>query len=500
VTEPTAVVRPQSPLRTFYDALHALDESELTAIAEAHARDPGPLVRRFTKSVQVNDLVTKEPFHSGHRADPGEARDAGEVNSTIKFVARLSDGTKQAVMERPDLAFRYVDREISPLRTTGTGRSARRSLDLLLVNANDGLPILAELKIAADKPSYSALVQILALAADLVTQPQLQRLRTHYPDGGFTWPDSGPYVDLYVIAHEVPARGKYRATLLDATRAIVAKLNTDPGFTTSVRRIAYLTSAANDGQLTFTEPASMSRRQKPAALSPSGGAHEALDLTHVLAHVRAVLGDAEGWSAPTTYQGVAVALIDSIWSIGVRYSGVLNVVERYRRLRSEQEADADRDDPVQLIAVIERCGGPADFAEQVRNRQRTSSRSGILKADAVLRAALVLRELHITTPADLQAAAAEDLDALRSRWRAIPGQGSGISLNYFLMLCGMPGVKGDRMIRRFVASALGDANELAVDPARAVALVQAAATRLDVSDRTLDLAIWQHESEQAQAS
>jgi hypothetical protein len=65
------------------------------------------------------------------------------------------------------------------------------------------------------------------------------------------------------------------------------------------------------------------------------------------------------------------------------------------------------------------------------------------------------------------------------------------------MLCGMPGVKGDRMIRRFVAAALGEPNELAVDPARAVSLVQMAASRVGTDDRTLDFAIWQYESQQA---
>jgi hypothetical protein len=155
------------------------------------------------------------------------------------------------VVARPELAFRYVDREISPLRTTGNGRSARRSLDLLLLNANDRLPIVAELKIAGDKPSYFALVLILALAADLITQPQLRRLDTHYPGAGFVWPESGPCVDLYVIAHAAPVTGKYRPRLLDATREIIAKLDADHELAGSVRRIAYLTSAVEHGQLTF---------------------------------------------------------------------------------------------------------------------------------------------------------------------------------------------------------------------------------------------------------
>jgi hypothetical protein len=58
-------------------------------------------------------------------------------------------------------------------------------------------------------------------------------------------------VDLYVIAHAAPVTGKYRPRLLDATREIIAKLDADHELAGSVRRIAYLTSAVEHGQLTF---------------------------------------------------------------------------------------------------------------------------------------------------------------------------------------------------------------------------------------------------------
>ncbi|MGW0436770.1 hypothetical protein ACWDV4_30030 [Micromonospora sp. NPDC003197] len=43
----------------------------------------------------------------------------------------------------------------------------------------------------------------------------------------------------------------------------------------------------------------------------------------------------------------------------------------------------------------------------------------------------------------------------RKLWLAVPGQGSGLSWNYLLMLIGCPGVRADRMDCRFVAAALG---------------------------------------------
>lgn len=236
---------------------------------------------------------------------------------------------------------------------------------------------------------------------------------------------------------------------------------------------------------------------KSGPTQQAGGEYRtATGLDRVLARIESVLGDPAGWPEPTTYESLALAVVDSVWSIGVRYAGVLNVVARYRRLRAETGADADRDTPEDLIAVIDRSGGAAGFADAVQNRQRTSSRNGILKAEAVLRAATVLRNTRIATPDQMRSARLEDVEALRRGWREVPGQGSGLSLDYFFMLCGMPGVKGDRMIRRFIATALGQENELTVDPATAVELVQGAARHLDVTDRLLDFAIWQHESGQ----
>ena len=120
---------------------------------------------------------------------------------------------------------------------------------------------------------------------------------------------------------------------------------------------------------------------EPNRASPDGS-------ERVLAHI-ALLGDPARWETATTYASLALGLMDAVWSIGVRYTGVLNVLHRYRAARRGAGADPDRDTPADLIAFIGSCGGPDTFAAAVNNRQRTSSRNGILKADAVLRVAQV---------------------------------------------------------------------------------------------------------------
>ncbi|MEU2614534.1 hypothetical protein ABZ570_23565 [Micromonospora sp. NPDC007271] len=58
------------------------------------------------------------------------------------------------------------------------------------------------------------------------------------------------------------------------------------------------------------------------------------------------------------------------------------------------------------------------------------------------------------------------------------------------MLAGLPGVKPDRMIRRFVARALDQGD---VAPDAAVCLVEKAAELLNVSSTALDHEIWRHQ-------
>lgn len=212
----------------------------------------------------------------------------------------------------------------------------------------------------------------------------------------------------------------------------------------------------------------------------------------LLEHIK-MLGDPAGWPAATTYRSLALAVIDSLWSIGVRYTGVRNVIARYRAYRSRDGADADQDTATDLADVIDRAGGPEGFAEIVANRQRTSSRGGILKAEAVRIATDVLTDAGIMAIGDLASATPEQLAESRERWTAIRGQGSGLSWDYLLMLSGMPGVKADRMVRRFVADALR-CDEQDVSQADAHSLVTEAASLLGLSVSELDFAIWLHQS------
>jgi hypothetical protein len=217
-------------------------------------------------------------------------------------------------------------------------------------------------------------------------------------------------------------------------------------------------------------------------------------LPAMVASVEALLGSPDSWDTPDGYDSVGLAMIDAIWSIGVRYQSVENVIARYRAERLAGGHDAEADRPEDVRRFIEACGGPEGFALRIRNHQRTSSRNGILKAEAVLHEARILEHESVGVPADLAGASEERLDHLRGRWSGVPGQASGISWRAFCMLVGLAEVKPDRMIRRYVASALGRSGESAVGVEEARDLVMATAAHLGVSPRALDYAIWSYQS------
>jgi hypothetical protein len=217
-------------------------------------------------------------------------------------------------------------------------------------------------------------------------------------------------------------------------------------------------------------------------------------LRAILAAVETLLPSPDRWETASGYDAVGLAVIDAVWSIGVRYQSVENVMARYRAARLAGGGDPEADRPGDVRRFIEACGGADAFAARMGNRQRTSTTNGVLKAEAVLHEARILEDEGVELPADLTGASQERLDQLQERWSTVAGQGSGVSWRAFSMLVGLPEVKPDRMIRRFAAAALGRPRETAVSVEEARDLVLGAAAHLGVSPRALDNAIWSYQS------
>jgi hypothetical protein len=185
------------------------------------------------------------------------------------------------------------------------------------------------------------------------------------------------------------------------------------------------------------------------------------DVKKVVAHVKKTIRDLDVPSTDVAYEYAALPLcvIDAVFSIGVRYETVQKVVKGWCERNGWESArgKASRERTVsEFLALLQPYENRWEemAVEVFQNRQRTSSRSGILKAEAVYRFAKALQKFQVETFAD---ALAQGLHRdVRSAIRAIPGQGTGISYSYFLILAGNPdAVKADRMVLRFIADALG---------------------------------------------
>jgi hypothetical protein len=202
------------------------------------------------------------------------------------------------------------------------------------------------------------------------------------------------------------------------------------------------------------------------------------------------------------YRSLPLCVIDCIYSINASYASTRNVVKRYCEHyhlepywcgryglppKESQESVQSFADKIMDIGV-ERF-----MTDVFQNEQMTSTRSGIRKAEAVLQVAELLIRHRVNYLQDVLKVVS-DPDFERE-FRSIPGQRSGVSFNYFLMLAGSDDLaKPDRMIIRFIEQAVGRK----VSPDEAVTLIQSACNLINVkhpslNPKTLDHVIWEYQ-------
>ncbi|RWA16577.1 hypothetical protein MBRU_07580 [Mycolicibacterium brumae DSM 44177] len=196
---------------------------------------------------------------------------------------------------------------------------------------------------------------------------------------------------------------------------------------------------------------------------------------------------------------LSLAIADAVWSIGANYEKVVVPLVRNKIAAkfgvdhpTIPAADPIGDDPLPVTGLTELS---VDELTVLTNRQRTSTRGGILKADAVLRHAKVFIDHGAITMPE-----AIDLfddttrfDKLDAALRQIPGEGSeGVRRGYLWMLIGQDDlIKPDRMVLRWL-----DHHGVTVEPddARHVVeqLIPHVTQRLDrsVTAWEIDHAIW----------
>lgn len=162
------------------------------------------------------------------------------------------------------------------------------------------------------------------------------------------------------------------------------------------------------------------------------------------------------------YNSLPCCVIDAVFSIGIRYTITRNIVCNFtnklqiKRLRghgntySKIEEQFSNDE---FLKVYEKFDINELTTEFFKSRNRTSPTNGILKSDAVHRFSKVLKDFGVNYLQDVSKIIGND--NFERAIKEIPGQGSGISTQYFYMLAGDDNfIKADRMIIRFIKSCI----------------------------------------------
>lgn len=203
------------------------------------------------------------------------------------------------------------------------------------------------------------------------------------------------------------------------------------------------------------------------------------------------------------YPSVPLCVIDAVFSIGANYVATQNTVRRFCEFFSIPEKSeiyppdtADQLSISEFIKIYDEYGIEGMTERVYQNRQRTSTRMGILKTEAVLRFSKVLSRFGVEYLQDVQKVIGNL--GFEAEIKKIPGQKSGISLRYFYMLIGEKNyIKPDRMITRFVEQVTGKSYS-----AEEITRLFIGACDLLVKDypnltpRMLDNLIWNYQREQ----
>ncbi len=199
------------------------------------------------------------------------------------------------------------------------------------------------------------------------------------------------------------------------------------------------------------------------------------------------------------YAGIALCVLDAIYSTGHHYPDVLRVLDNYRGARRDEGGDPDHDGPNDLIDAVARWDGIEGFVGRTDCRWRTStSEHAPYKATVALSAAHLLRGAGLDTVDAVREAMLDpdgrltDLRAVAERWRRLPGTNNDMTWSYFLMLAGVPGISRGPMVTRYVARVLGRP----VSGLEAASLIGILADEHGTPRATLARAIWRVESGQ----
>ena len=179
---------PTTELRAIYNLLRMLSTNTRRQISDDFNRKENyiklaDIYNRSKKHFEKYENIN-EPFLSAAPRKP-LCKSGSTITKTNDVTSAFEENSENIiVVDGLGYDFRYIDREVSPIRTTNaefdTGMSGQSSgtggLDFIGWNLKDQIPVLGEIKVKNDEDPFFALIQLLTYCSELSTGNQIKRI------------------------------------------------------------------------------------------------------------------------------------------------------------------------------------------------------------------------------------------------------------------------------------------------------------------------------------
>ena len=242
---------PSTEIRYFYRSLTKLSfqtATQISMLKDLHrGKNHEKLVDLYIRSFDHVDRVyenSSEPMTSGSKRKhlPIVSVPFNKTTDVVSFLYRLK---KIPIATASRYDFEYVNREISPLRTTHAvcdtqipaSRSGTGGIDFIGWNLQSNLPVLGEIKVKGDQNPFYALIQLLTYLSELSSPNQIDRINRHQLFGlGRKLPKDVKFHLVILSCRLDKSSGKY-ASILPETKHLATKIT---GLIDQVQEIVFL--------------------------------------------------------------------------------------------------------------------------------------------------------------------------------------------------------------------------------------------------------------------